>query len=222
MKVPAVAKNPGLRRLLAIVTPGDERARRGDRPRPPVRRLQSKPARPAAGLRGAARRAVDAVETRRPGSGRYGRAVETRRPGLGTLRRRWVTRTGRDGVQRALGAAWRGAPVPRSHPGPGRRSTEPVLDLRLLRGVAQSGSARALGARRRGFKSRLPDPVLTAVLAVSHAETGTDPASSARPSAARAAAVSTISPRSDGGRTVGDQHSNGRCRSSTVERATDD
>ena len=28
---------------------------------------------------------------------------------------------------------------------------------RCIRGVAQSGSARALGARRRGFKSRLPD-----------------------------------------------------------------
>jgi hypothetical protein len=33
-----------------------------------------------------------------------------------------------------------------------------VLAFGLLRGVAQSGSARALGARRRGFKSRLPDP----------------------------------------------------------------
>src|SRR6187397_199998 len=31
---------------------------------------------------------------------------------------------------------------------------------RTIRGVAQSGSARALGARRRGFKSRLPDPTL--------------------------------------------------------------
>lgn len=32
----------------------------------------------------------------------------------------------------------------------------------FLRGVAQPGSARALGARRRGFKSRLPDQVHTA------------------------------------------------------------
>jgi hypothetical protein len=41
-----------------------------------------------------------------------------------------------------------------------------------FRGVAQSGSARALGARRRGFKSRLPDqgPVSHGRNGVSHLE----------------------------------------------------
>src|SRR5262252_9939723 len=41
-------------------------------------------------------------------------------------------------------------------PGGGRRPR--AKDIPHARGVAQSGSARALGARRRGFKSRLPDP----------------------------------------------------------------
>ncbi len=44
-------------------------------------------------------------------------------------------------------------------PGVGR-TTLPVLHPPASRGVAQSGSARALGARRRGFKSRLPDKSL--------------------------------------------------------------
>jgi hypothetical protein len=39
-----------------------------------------------------------------------------------------------------------------------RSESAPVLDMsHESRGVAQPGSARALGARRRGFKSRLPD-----------------------------------------------------------------
>lgn len=42
---------------------------------------------------------------------------------------------------------------------PPQRRAPGVLDHPRSRGVAQSGSAQALGACRRGFKSRLPDPV---------------------------------------------------------------
>ena len=48
--------------------------------------------------------------------------------------------------------------------GPGETARRAAVMLKIAlespRGVAQSGSARALGARRRGFKSRLPDPLL--------------------------------------------------------------
>jgi hypothetical protein len=69
-----------------------------------------------------------------------------------------------------------------------------VLHLRLLRGVAQSGSARALGARRRGFKSRLPDPYFTRRIWPFPCGSGSNSRLPDASFCGETAAVSTISP----------------------------
>lgn len=72
---------------------------------------------------------------------------------------------------------------------------------RDARGVAQSGSARALGARRRGFKSRLPDHIYRGILGVS-ARKRDKSRLPRRASEGEAAALSTISPSASGSTSV--------------------